>query len=519
MTDLKACSQIEMFVSAKKLPNKDAFSKSDPFCVMELQEVKSGEFREVGRSEYMLDNLNPEFRKEFLVDYFFEEHQLIRVTFYDRDSKSEDLKKHDYMGHVDYAIGDLVAAPGQTLHLQLLNKKGKVAKKDCLVTIRGEETSASKDLIKLTMRAEKLDKKDFFGKSDPYLEFYRLREDNSWIMTHKTEVVMNNLNPTWKEIVLPMQVFCNGDKHRPLKIKCWDWDSDGSNDLIGECEASVADMMGTPQFRMDVKNPELEKKKKNYRSSGSLVVQAVEIVQVPSFLDYIKGGCSINLMVAVDFTGSNGDPNSPGTLHYRFGGANQYQQAIRTIGNILAPYDSDNMIPVWGFGGRVFGEVSHCFALTFDEAKPEVRGVEGIMKVYDDAFKNVTLSGPTLFSQIMQTATSICDEPYSQDSQHYGILLILTDGVINDMPGTIAALKQAAKTPLSVIIIGVGDADFADMEKLDGDDEKDSKNVSILCNLHFFLNCFDLVERYRAIRAFQRLCRKPHFNVSKGNSS
>jgi len=28
---------------------------------------------------------------------------------------------------------------------------------------------------------------------------------------------------------------------------------------------------------------------------------------------------------------------------------NQYQQAIQAIGNILAPYDSDQHFPVWGF--------------------------------------------------------------------------------------------------------------------------------------------------------------------------
>jgi len=133
------------------------------------------------------------------------------------------------------------------------------------------------------------------------------------------------------------------------------------------------------------------------------------------------------------------------------------------------------MIPVWGFGGRVFGEVSHCFSLTFDEGKPEVRGVDGILQVYDNALKNVTLSGPTLFSQIIQTANVIADQPYSQESQNYNILLILTDGVINDMPATIQAIKQASKVPLSIIIVGVGEADFTDMQKLDGDDEKDVK--------------------------------------------
>ncbi len=55
-----------------------------------------------------------------------------------------------------------------------------------------------------------------------------MREDGSWQKTHTTEVVKSNLNPMWKEIVLPTQVLCNNDKSRPMKIKCFDWDSDGS---------------------------------------------------------------------------------------------------------------------------------------------------------------------------------------------------------------------------------------------------------------------------------------------------
>src|SRR5690554_5121062 len=38
------------------------------------------------------------------------------------------------------------------------------------------------------------------------------------------------------------------------------------------------------------------------------------------------------------------------------------------------------------------------------------------------------------------------------------------------MPATIDALVEASTLPLSVVIIGVGDADFSDMDRLDGDD-------------------------------------------------
>jgi hypothetical protein len=35
-----------------------------------------------------------------------------------------------------------------------------------------------------------------------------------------------------------------------------------------------------------------------------------------SFLDYIAGGCQISLIIAIDFTASNGDPRKKGTLHF-----------------------------------------------------------------------------------------------------------------------------------------------------------------------------------------------------------
>jgi len=51
----------------------------------------------------------------------------------------------------------------------------------------------------------------------------------------------------------------------------------------------------------------------------------------------------------------------------------------------------------------------------------------------------------------------------------YQILLILTDGVIHDMPQTKWQLVRLSQLPVSVIIIGVGDAEFDAMEELDGD--------------------------------------------------
>lgn len=54
--------------------------------------------------------------------------------------------------------------------------------------------------------------------------------------------------------------------------------------------------------------------------------------------------------------------------------------------------------------------------------------------------------------------------------QQYFVLLIITDGVITDMDQTQAAIVAASRLPMSIIIVGVGGADFSAMEFLDSDD-------------------------------------------------
>lgn len=60
---------------------------------------------------------------------------------------------------------------------------------------------------------------------------------------------------------------------------------------------------------------------------------------------------------------------------------------------------------------------------------------------------------------------------HSQENQKYTILLILTDGMVNDLDQTIAAVVAASYTPLSIVIVGVGSADFSGMHALDSDNQ------------------------------------------------
>lgn len=56
--------------------------------------------------------------------------------------------------------------------------------------VTAEELAALKDEVVLRFSGHKLDKKDFFGKSDPFLEIYKSTESGEYSLVHKTEVSM-----------------------------------------------------------------------------------------------------------------------------------------------------------------------------------------------------------------------------------------------------------------------------------------------------------------------------------------
>jgi hypothetical protein len=65
---------------------------------------------------------------------------------------------------------------------------------------------------------------------------------------------------------------------------------------------------------------------------------------------------------------------------------------------------------------------------------PECDGLDGVLDAYKNAIKNLNFFGPTHFNEIINTVNNMAEDlKVSQDNQKYIILLIITDGIINDM--------------------------------------------------------------------------------------
>ena len=229
----------------------------------------------------------------------------------------------------------------------------------------------------------------------------------------------------------------------------------------------------------------------------------------PKMVDYIEGGyCNISMSIAIDFTASNMYPWDNKSLHYVGengifkGNPSQYQQAIRSIGNILSMYDSDKKYPVYGFGidvariangngngtreddakntkngKNVKWTVYHAMAVNkemndffgnknienkendnknteddddYDEDEIEVNGIYGVEKLYLKTIHTICnyqrkyrLSGPTYCKDILKKSINNAKESLDyliksnkEARVEYHVLLLLTDGVIDDQSET-----------------------------------------------------------------------------------
>ena len=138
------------------------------------------------------------------------------------------------------------------------------------------------------------------------------------------------------------------------------------------------------------------------------------------------------------------------------------------MGNILQFYNTDKMINLYGFGGQVNPydqKASHCFALNGDIFNPRVNGIQEVIQYYSNALNACNLYGPTYFNEVLNEFVSKAESAQvSQHNQVFHIMVIITDGVIGDMQKTIDQIVRGSDQPCSVIIVGVGDANFEAMD-------------------------------------------------------
>ncbi|MED6156410.1 E3 ubiquitin-protein ligase rglg3 [Stylosanthes scabra] len=185
---------------------------------------------------------------------------------------------------------------------------------------------------------------------------------------------------------------------------------------------------------------------------------------------------SSNLILGIDFTKSNEWTGKHSfnhkSLHHIGHNPNPYEQAISIIGRTLAAFDEDNLIPCFGFGDA---STHDKYVFSFYPDGRSCHGFEEVLARYREIVPILKLAGPTSFAPVINAAVDIVERSEGQ----YHVLVIIADGQVtrsSNTPhgklspqeqATIDSIVAASNYPLSIILVGVGDGPWDEMQRFD----------------------------------------------------
>ena len=369
------------------------------------------------------------FEKFFVCDYFKNNQQNIQIT----------INKNNIPKIINTSLDDIINAPNSTFVINLIN--------DELFVVKAEKLGVDEGILNIFITIKNEQEPNYFIDNKLY---YLVTCRNCDI--YRSAEIRNN------GAFVPSQI--------PISL------------LQPNYTISFYNFRDEPIFSITrtIQNVIHNKKaKKNLiLNEKLLVLEDYSAVSKKLMLtDYLDAGIKLAISIGIDFTASNGNPLNYGSLHSIHGNfLNDYEKAISSCGVIVGHFDYDQIYPVFGFGAILNSSYSNstsmCFNLNFSE-KPEIDRLDTVLKFYHDCIgqKKLTFSGPSYFSPLIR---NVINRINKNNLFEYHVLMILTTGVIDDLQQTIDLLVEACELPFSVIIVGIGNGDFTNMEKLDGDE-------------------------------------------------
>lgn len=467
--------KIDVSIECCNLPQKDSFALADAFAV--IWQVPNGytgnsvnndrpsslptrQEIEIGRTEVVRGSNTPHFEHSFRLDFLFQEEQTYLVRVYDEDLKyATDLREHDYLGGCVFTLGQLMGSPGSVMASTL----GQMGSRSELY-ITGKEIKEAREVVAMRFSAQDLLSIDgVLDKNDPYFKVERQiqgEDTQTYETIYKSEVLESSESPTWAMFKIPLPQLCHGDMFNQLKISLWDYNKFQDDAPLGAASTTVRNLVYDSAHGIPVLNVYREQKRafrgNKQLKSGILKVLRAEIIEIPSMLEFISGGCEIDLSIAVDCSLNNGDHTHETGLHFRSNlWLNDYQAAIHKIGVIMESYSKEKKFRIWGFGTNISGEERPIFPMGDGFGV----GANGLLDAYDNFFgedaKHEPGERPIIKPSIEKAMYRAIE--LSRTKQCYSVLCILTAGSVLDLQDAVDSLCTAAEdAPLSVVIIGVG---------------------------------------------------------------
>lgn len=281
-------------------------------------------WKELGKTEVIWDNLDPKWVKNFEVPYHFEKREFYKVVVFDVDDEKNlsNFDGHDLVGAVEFEVHEIVGAANHTLERRIeCSERAPGASGTIKIIADEKENTMNNEEANFNLSST-------FASSDGYNFFFvhKFMGPNNFKPIYKSEITSYiNGRYSWNLVSLLTSEMANEDPEREIRFEFFKSQKSGKHVNLGYFGCNIAQL----------KEGQLEYQLIGRTKNQSVRFENLQFHKRHTFLEYIFGGCEIQLSVAIDFTLSNGDPSDRDSLHYLDMSRNEYLNAIRSVGNIL----------------------------------------------------------------------------------------------------------------------------------------------------------------------------------------
>ncbi|KAI6652720.1 hypothetical protein LOD99_4106 [Oopsacas minuta] len=504
--------RLEIQIEASNLHSTDV-GDPDPYCI--VKEVREGMLGStlIGKTEKISNTKVPVFKSPIFVPYLYEEDQILQFSIYDFDL----VGGNDLIGEVTIRAVELVK--DKEMELTLRKKQRKTGILNLHVDIIPPLPPHKVSLQFIATMPKK------FFKPNTYLIVSKLRCDKKTIQVHHSEMQKYKSRLMWNIENIERELLHTNDDSQ-LIFSVYSTKRFGEDRLLGSVEVTYDQIHCDEEFRSTLKEKVIVRSASTLAydadndssvstqiklmSKGNIIISASKPKQVaPDYFNFLsENNIQVKIHVAIDFTASNGKHTELDSLHTVSGSGNKYIEVLQgALPGMLNGF-TDKNIAAYGFGAKLKHETETCHCFQLDPNSPDVEGLDNLLEAYKSKIQKITLSGPTVFSKIVKTVALDVkvEKEKNPDSKRYNILLIITDGVICDREATIDSIVYASYLPISIVVVGIGNADFTDMRRLDGDLKplKNGRNQQMIRDIVQFVSLESIEKNRELVKEYEK---------------
>lgn len=263
------------------------------------------QFTELGTTEAKMGE-QIIFNKIFLLDYIFEKEQLLNIKIFSPEDSNIQFE-------IDCTVARIMGSRNLCYIHKIVEESDEGQKLDLIIDAKNAKES--KELVKLKVELELYQHKaEMLGGFDLYEVFFTLNnfiDGKNYRSIYKSEEVkgVNNRNDinnnlSFNEIQIPKDLLCEKDEDHILfrfyDTKFFEFaDTKVTYKDLRDMCGVVGNYPGSGNY-WDVYEKEskqaIGRVKFNYKAQ-----------KIKTFVDYLSENLQINLIIAIDFTASNGD--------------------------------------------------------------------------------------------------------------------------------------------------------------------------------------------------------------------